>query len=185
MLPSRSSVCLPELDARHGVGDLAGDELDAAQRRLVVEQDAARRMHAVAFAIIDRAPVAEELGHAVRAARMKGRGLVLRVGLHQAEHLARRRLVEPDRGLDPPQRLEHVDDADAVHLGGDLGLRPRGPDETLRRQVVDFVRTCGFDRAAERRHVGQVAVHKRDCPARCPVRATASSTRSPAAPRNP
>ena len=93
---------------------------------------------------------------------MEGRGLVLRVGLHQAEHLARGRLVEPDRGLEPAQRFEHVHDADAVHLGGDLGLRPRGSDKALRRQVVDFVRTRRFDCAAERRHVGQVAVHQGD-----------------------
>ncbi len=93
---------------------------------------------------------------------MEGRRLVLRVSLHQAEHLARGRLVEADRRLESPQRFEHVHDADAVHLGGDLGLRPRRSDEALRGQVVDFVRTRRFDRAAERCHVGQVAVHQSD-----------------------
>ena len=41
-------VLQAELDAGHGVGDLAGDELDAAARALVVEQDAGAGEQAVA-----------------------------------------------------------------------------------------------------------------------------------------
>ena len=37
-----------------GGGDLAGDELEAAARRFVVEEDAARRMQAVGFAVVAR-----------------------------------------------------------------------------------------------------------------------------------
>ena len=40
-------VLLAELDARNRVRDLAGHELPAAQRRLVVEENAAYRKHAV------------------------------------------------------------------------------------------------------------------------------------------
>ncbi len=38
-----------ELDARHPVGDPAGDELDAAQRTLVIEQDAVGAVQTISF----------------------------------------------------------------------------------------------------------------------------------------
>src|SRR5712691_2596285 len=77
------------LDARHPVGHLAGDELEAAPRRLVVEQDPAAGEEVVALAIVHRDGVAVHLGDAVRAARVKGRVLVLGRLPHLAEHLAR------------------------------------------------------------------------------------------------
>ena len=76
--------------------DLARDELEAAPRRLVVEQDAGAGEQAVALAVVDGDVVAEHLRHAVRAARVERRHLGLRHLAHLAEHLARRGLVEPD-----------------------------------------------------------------------------------------
>ena len=42
-----------ELDARHAVGDFAGDELEPAPRRFVVEQDAGDGEQPVALAVVD------------------------------------------------------------------------------------------------------------------------------------
>ena len=91
----------PELDARHAVGDLAGHELEAAARRLVIEEDARHREQVVALAIVDGDVVREDLRHAVGAARVERRELGLRDLSHLAVHLAGRRLVEPD-GRDRP-----------------------------------------------------------------------------------
>ena len=62
----------------------------------------------VALAIVDGDVVPVDLGHAVRAARIEGRVLVLRHLLHLAEHLRGRRLVEADRRIDAADRLEHA-----------------------------------------------------------------------------
>ena len=55
----------PELDAADGAGDLARDEGLAAARALVVEEDAAARVHAVALAVVHGDPVTKDLGAAV------------------------------------------------------------------------------------------------------------------------
>src|SRR3712207_8904701 len=53
------------LDPGHRPRDLAGHERLAAAGRLVVEQDAVHRVHAVRLAVVHRRPVAEQLGDAV------------------------------------------------------------------------------------------------------------------------
>jgi hypothetical protein len=79
----------PAFDPSHRIGDLAGDELDAAQRALVVEQDARRGVQPKALAVVHRRPVPEQLGDGVGRARVERRGLGLRRGDHPAEHLRR------------------------------------------------------------------------------------------------
>ena len=76
--PSAELLREPELDARDAVGDLARDELAAAARALVVEEDARAREQAVALAVVDGDVVAVDLGDAVRAARVERRRLALR-----------------------------------------------------------------------------------------------------------
>ena len=68
----------PERDRRDRARDLAGDEGLAAQRALVVEQDAVRGVIAVGLAVVDRDPVRVELGDRIGAARVERRGLALR-----------------------------------------------------------------------------------------------------------
>ena len=128
-----------ELDPRHGVGHLARDELDAAQRRFVIEQDAGRSMHCVAFAVVDRAPMREKLGHAIGTAWMEGRVLVLLLVLDQPKHFAGRRLIEPDCRIPGAYRLEHVQRADTGDLRREHRLLPRRRDEALRGKVVNLV----------------------------------------------
>ena len=73
-----------ELDAGDAARDLARDEGLAADRALMIEQDAVRGIHAVGLAVIDRNPVAIQLGDAVRRARVERRGFLLRHLLNQA-----------------------------------------------------------------------------------------------------
>ena len=72
------AVLQAERDARQRARDLARDEGLAAQRALVVEQDAVAGVHAVGLAVVHRDPVGVELGHRVGAARIERRGLLLR-----------------------------------------------------------------------------------------------------------
>src|SRR5207248_6752861 len=145
------------LDSGHAVGDLAGDELDAAQRRLVIEQDAAGGVHAEAFAIVDGAPVGVELGYAVGAARVKRRLFVLDGLLDLAEHLAGRGLVVARLGIGEADGFEQVDGAESGDVAGEHGLHPGGGDEALRAEVVDLVHREVREAANERRLVGEVA----------------------------
>ena len=149
-----------QLDAGHAVGDLARDELQAAPRRLVVEEDPRAGEEVVRLAVVDRDEVAVDLGHSVGAARVEGRALVLRRLEHAAEHLAGRGLVEADGRVDLPDRLQHAGDPHGGELGGQHRLGPRGGHERLRRQVVDLVRLGLLQRRREGRLVEQVGLHE-------------------------
>ena len=79
----------------------------------MVEQDAAAAKDAVGLTVVDGNPVRVQLGNAVGTARIERRVLLLRHGLHLAEHLRRGCLVEPDLGIDDADRLQQVKCADA------------------------------------------------------------------------
>ena len=57
-------------DAREAAGDLAGHEGLAAQRRFVIEENAAAGVHAVGLAVVDRDPVGVELGDEIGRAHV-------------------------------------------------------------------------------------------------------------------
>src|SRR5262249_18268825 len=88
----------PKLDAGDSVANLAGHELVAAARRLVVEQDARASEQSVALSVVDRDEVAVDLGDAIGAARMERRRLALRRLAHLAEHFTAAGLVKARRG---------------------------------------------------------------------------------------
>ena len=126
----------------------------------MVEQDARTREHVVALAVIDRYPVAIDLGHAIGAARIEGRLFCLRRFLHMAEHLARRGLVKADGLVHQAQRLKQAGDPEARHLAREQRLVPRGGHERLRREVVHL---GGADIAHGLNHrplVRQVRLHQ-------------------------
>ncbi len=106
----------PQLDPRHASRDLARDELLAAQRALVIEEDSGRRVHAEALAIIHGDPVAEELGDGIGRARIEGRLLVLDRLLDEPVHFGGGGLIEAGLRRGDAHRFEHVGDAD----GGDV-----------------------------------------------------------------
>ena len=84
------------LDASGPQRDLAGHERLAAARAFVIEQDPRAGEKAVGFPVIDRLPVAVELGAGVRAARVERRARSLR-RRRRAVHLRARRLIELHR----------------------------------------------------------------------------------------
>jgi hypothetical protein len=65
--------------------DLAGHERFTADRTLVIEQNAVRRVHAIGFAVIDRDPIGIELCRRVRRAGIEWRRFLLRDLLDLAE----------------------------------------------------------------------------------------------------
>jgi hypothetical protein len=144
------------------VGDLAGDELEAAAGALVVEEDPRAGVEAVTLAVIDGDEVGVDLGHPVGAARVEGRQLVLRGFPDFAEHLAGGGLVEAGVGLRFSHRLQHPGDAEAGELRRQRRLVPGGADERHRREVVDLVRFALPDHVAERALVQEVAGVNRD-----------------------
>ena len=158
----RQARLKPELDASHAVGNLPGDELETAPRRLVVEEDAAHREEAIRFAIIHGDEVSVGLRHAVRRARVERRALVLRHFAHLAEHLGRRRLVEARRGRGVPHRLEHLRHAQRGELARQRRLVPAGRHERLRGEVVDLVRLQIAEEPRERKLVEQVSLVEQD-----------------------
>src|SRR6185369_363802 len=89
------ALLLAAHDSRHRPSDLAGDERLAAQRALVVEQDAVAGMEAIGLAIVHRDPVGIELGRAIGRTRPEWRRLALRRLLDHAVKLGGRGLVEP------------------------------------------------------------------------------------------
>ena len=128
----------------------------------VVEQYPRARVEPVALAIVDRDEVAVHLGHAVRAARVKGGRLALRRLAHPAEHLARAGLVEARLGGDQANGLEEPGDAHGVELRRQHGLLPGGGDEGLRGEVVDLVRLDRAQEVDERELVEQVRLSQLD-----------------------
>ena len=59
-------------DTREGAGDLARDKGFAADRALVIEEDAVAGIDAIGFAVIDGDPVGVEFGDGVGAAGSNG-----------------------------------------------------------------------------------------------------------------
>src|ERR1700732_4050028 len=80
-------ILFAEVNAGHRVRDLSRDELTPAQRRFVVKQDAAAGEQVVRFPIVYSNPMAEQLGHGVRAARMEWCIFILRNSMNPAVEL--------------------------------------------------------------------------------------------------
>src|SRR5580692_2390437 len=96
-----------ELDGCHGAGDLTRHEGLAADRTLVVEQNAVRGVHAVGFAIVHGDPVGVEFCRRIGRARMKRRRFLLRRLLRLAVELRRRGLIEAGQ-LFPAQDADRL-----------------------------------------------------------------------------
>ena len=159
-IPEVEALLLAEVDIRDGARDLAGDERAPAAGRLVVEEDAVARVHAVRLAVVDRHPEPVQLRDAVRRARVERRLLRLRRLDDLAVQLRRRRLVEAHHLLEParPDRVEQAQRAEPVdvacvlgHLEGDLDVR-------LRAEVVDLGRADVRDDVDQVRRVCQVSI---------------------------
>ena len=140
--------------------DLAGDEVLAPARRLVVEQDTVDREQPVGLPVVPGKMERKDLGSRVRAPRIKWRGLVLRGLEDLAEHLRGRRLVEARIQTQASDRLQDPHRAHGVDIDGVLGNLERHLDVRLRRQVVDLLGLKLLQHAVQRGPVLEIAVHQ-------------------------
>src|SRR6185436_16401454 len=145
-------------DARKRPRGLARDEGFPADRRLVVEEDAVAREHAVGLAVVHRDPVGVELGHAIGRARIERRRLLLRRLGDLAVELGGRRLVIARLHAEDAQRLEEPERAQPVGVRRVLGLLEGHRDMALRAEVIDLVGLRVLQHPHQARAVGQVAV---------------------------
>jgi len=149
---------LAHFDGGDRAGDLAGDEGLAADRALVIEQNAVRGVHGVGLAVVHRYPVGVELGGGVGRSRGKRRGLALRHLPDLAVEFGGRGLVEPGfaRQAQQTDRLEQAQRADCIRVGGVFRRLEADLDMALGGEVVDLVR-LGFlddpDQVGRVRHV--------------------------------
>ena len=129
-----------ERDPRRRIGDLPRDEFQSPALRFVIEQNAAAGEQPEALTVILCDPVAVQLCNTVGAARIKRRLLVLRDGLHLAEHLRGRCLIEFRLRPDRPDRFEHIRDTERIDLRCRDRLLPARCNKALRREIVHLVR---------------------------------------------
>ncbi len=160
MLPRNSFSCRAEFDRGDRARDLAGDERLAAQRALVIEQDAVGGVDAIRLAVIDRDPIGIQLGRGVGAARIERRRFALRHFLHQPVKLGGRRLVEAGNAFPPEDadRLEQPQRADPVGVGGIFRRLETDLDMALRGEVVDLIGLGLLHQTDQVGRVGQIAM---------------------------
>src|ERR1700733_11239905 len=88
-----------KLDASHAVGDLPCDELVAAARALMIEQNAVAAGDVVGFTVVEGKIEAGHFTDPIRTSRMERGGLALRRLTNLAEHFARPGEIETARRL--------------------------------------------------------------------------------------
>src|SRR5579875_675730 len=86
-ISQRELVLQPDFDPRGAARDLTGNEVLAAPRRFMIEQDAVGSEHPIGFAIIAGLPMRINLGAGVGTAWMEGGGFTLRNLRRLTEHL--------------------------------------------------------------------------------------------------
>ena len=109
----------------------------------MVEQNATGAKNPVGLTVIDGHPVRIELGHAVRAARIKISVFGLRDLLNLTEHFRGRSLIEANLRVNDTDRFQQVYCTDTGDFRGGDWLVERYAYEALSRKVVDLSR-LGF-----------------------------------------
>ena len=147
-------------DAACGQCDFAGDESLSAPLAFVVEQNSVGTEHAVRLAVVFHDPKAVKLGHGIRRARIKWRGLFLRNFLHKAKELRSGGLVNA-ASLVHSQKVDgfqNAQNAGRVRVGGVFGNVKADLYMALGAKVVDFGRLNFADKADQAFAVGKVSV---------------------------
>src|SRR6266404_8661958 len=120
----------------------------------MIEQNSAGGVQPIGLAVIDRDVMGIELGDRIGAARMKRGLLVLGRVAGIAEQLGGGGLVESGPRAAVAQSLEDSSNRKSGDLAGIDGLLEGGVDETLGRQIVDFVRGHAIEHALDLSGVG-------------------------------
>ena len=162
-VPQVQLVLPASRDPGRRAGDLPGHELLAAPRALMVEENAAGSVKAVALSVVDRLPVSKSLRTPVGAAGVKRSRLILRRrARHPAEHLRGRRLIEAGvRGV-PTDRVQQPQRPQSGHVGRVFLLLKRVANVALGGKVVDLARLNIVDDPRNAPAVGHVAAVKSD-----------------------
>lgn len=150
-----------DADPANGAGDLAGHEVLAAARALVVEEDPVAGEQTVSLTVVDSVPVSGALGGGVRGPGVEWG--CFRLGRRcGAEHLRRSGLIVADAaGLRGGRRADGIEEAESAggdDVGGVIRDLEGDSDMGLSGEIVDLVRKEGIDPAAERGGVGEVGI---------------------------
>jgi len=126
----------------------------------VVEEDAVAGVDAIGLAVVHRDPVGVELGHGIRASRVKRGRLFLGDFLHKAEEFAGARLVEAGFLFEPEEAdgLQKAEGSQGIDIGGVLRGLEAHRDMALRAEVIDLVGLQILQDAREVCGIGQIAV---------------------------
>jgi len=146
---------MPELNAGQSARDLAGDKRFAAQRRLVVEQDAARNEQPVALAIAHDLQMGRGFGDSVGTFRAEGGRLANECAAVIAETLAGTGVEEPAGQAALADAFEQIERAVGDAVQGFERLDEGVGDRGLAGEVVDLVRVGVVENLANARAVGQ------------------------------
>ena len=135
-------VLITEMYGSHGTSDLACHECLAAQRALMVKENAVRGVNAVGLAVIHDDPVGVKLCRRIGAAGIEGRRLALWDLLHLAVELRGRGLIEARLFLKSENAdcLQKSERPDGVGIGGIFRRLETYLDMALGGEVVDFIR---------------------------------------------
>ena len=149
-----------------GTGNLSRDEVLPPPLRLVVEQDAVDREHAVGLPVLLHHPVPVLLGNGVGAVGVEGRGLPLGHLPHLPVQLRGGGLVEPARLLHAqnPDALQNPQHPQRVHVPGVLRHVEAHLHVALGRQIVHLIRLHQPQNADDAAGIAQIPVVQRNPP---------------------
>ncbi len=151
-------LLLAELDGSDGAGDFASDKGLAPAWAFVVEEDAVRGVHAVAFAVVHGDPIGIHFCRAVGAAWPEGGCFGLRHGLHLAEHLTARGLVKSCIHTRLAHGFEDARGADASDITGVFWNIKADTHMALSAEMIDLIRLQIINELHQVHAIGQVAV---------------------------
>src|SRR6266404_2898030 len=128
------------LNLRGRAGDLARYEFIAAPRPFVIEQNSIHAEHAVRFAIVSRQFKSGYLADAIWTAWIKRGRLALRHFAHPAKHLGRSGEIKTALRAQLLECSQHVMRAVDVHVHRREAVLKTLGHETLRSQVIAFIK---------------------------------------------
>src|SRR5205823_5469823 len=146
------------LDRRDRARNFARHKRLTPPGTFVIEQNAVAGVEAIAFAVIYRCPVGENLGHTVGTARPEGGLFRLRDFLRLAIHLAARGLVKARSNSGFANGFQNADRSHTGDVGGVFRNIETDTDVALRTEMINFIRYQIVEQLYQINRIGQIAV---------------------------